>query len=77
MKAQQLIQAVREEKAKNWKNSDFPEEWEQALEIIADHFESCEICCFDFDSWADEVDTLQEVFTGVDPSILENWICKN
>ncbi|MCU0645781.1 MAG: hypothetical protein MUC94_16170 [bacterium] len=76
MTPNQLIKIVRQEKKSNWKNSDFPEQWEQNIEKISNHMAQCQSCATDFGNFARNKKTLQDVFNSHhQPENLEDWIC--
>lgn len=77
MKAQELINAVKECKENHWENSDISRRSEIMFEMIADHFDTCEDCRNQFDSMEYKRETLIDFIGEIhfDNTNLEDWIC--
>ena len=75
MNTQEFIQQVKECRSNKWQNSDIAREIELALEIIADHFESCKECANGFDTQDYKPETLIDLVSKQDFSNITNWIC--
>ena len=77
MNAKELIEAVNEEKEKDWLNSDIPISSEKLLEQIAEHFERCPECRKAFDEMEYEEKTLVDFCREyIDHTDLQDWICE-
>lgn len=77
MNANELITQVQECKSERWQNSDIPTSGERLLEIIADHYETCEECRDTFDEQEYEETTLIELWHSfmAASEAPEEWIC--
>ena len=77
MDAKQLIAATKECVATRWKNSDIPRNAEVLLEMMAEHFKTCEECRIDFDNAQFSSETLIEFASKyLSKSNPSDWICK-
>lgn len=76
MTAIKLMQQVAECEAEDWQNSDIGAPEQAELEIIADHFRSCQDCRAAFDAQDYPEVTIQE-FAARLTGALEDWICNS
>jgi hypothetical protein len=77
MNAEELIKQIQECKSEGWQNSNIPSGGEKLLEIIADHYVTCEECRDTFDEQEYEETTLIELwhsFMAANEDPYE-WIC--
>jgi hypothetical protein len=78
MKALELISQVAECRSERWQNSDIPSGGERLLEVIADHYKTCEECRETFDLMEYDEETLIDLWHDFmaqteDPA---DWICE-
>lgn len=75
--AKKLIEMVETERRNHWQNSDLMSETERRLEIIADHYKTCEECADLFNVSGYESETLIDFIreSNFENTNLSDWIC--
>lgn len=77
MNAKELIEAVNEQKAANWKNADLDSATIGLLEAVAAHYEDCDECRQAFDEMGYEEEHLIEMESLFNEhGCLGDWICE-
>ncbi len=77
MNSKQLIEQVNKCRQNHWQNSDLMNKTERRLEIIADHYNTCDECADLFDVSGYESETLIDFIreSNFENTSLSDWIC--